>query len=405
MRILMLTQYFHPEPMFKGLPLAKAFRDRGHEVEVLTGFPNYPGGKLYDGYRLRGWQRETIDGLSVIRLPLYPSHNRSAVRRIANYLSFGLTAATIGPWLINKPDVIYIYNLITLGLSSRLIRRRTGCGVVVDVQDLWPESVASSGMMRSKFASNTLTRWCQREYQSADRLIVLSPGFKKNLVARGVPANKIDVIYNWCDETAISIPEPDEATRRDLGFAGKFNIVFAGTMGVAQALDVVIDCARLLSDSCPNVQFTLVGGGIDVERLKAKAVSLSNVQFLPAVPQREIGRVFAHADALLVHLKDDPIFQITVPSKIQAYMYAGKPILCGVKGDAATLVSEAGAGLAFQPQNAQSLADAIRKLCGMSPTELDELGGAGKKYYQDHLAFAAGVTQIEATFRAVRNER
>ena len=158
----------------------------------------------------------------------------------------------------------------------------------------------------------------------------------------------------------------------------------------------------MLLDRHPKVKFTLVGGGIDVERLKAMAAALPNVQFLPPVPQSEIGRVFSNADALLVHLKDDPIFKITVPSKIQAYMYAGKPILCGVKGDAARLVDEANAGVAFGPENPESLANAIDKLCAMSPSELSDLGLAGKKYYQAYMAFAAGVDQIENVLRAAR---
>ena len=397
----MLTQYFQPEPIFKGLPLAKALRDRGHQVEVLTGFPNYPGGKIYDGYKLRLWQREKMDGINVIRVPLYPSHDRGGLRRMFNYMSLSLSASAIGPWLIQKPDVIYIYNLVTLGAASRILRLFNRCKVVIDVQDLWPESVASSGMMKSTFAMGVLTHWCRRQYSKADRLIVLSPGFKANLVARGIAISKIDVIYNWCDETAIRVPEPNPDEARKWGMEGRFNIVFAGTMGVMQSLDAVLEAARLLRDQFPDVLFTFVGGGIDVERLKELSTAQDNIQFLPQQPQTEIGNIYSNANALLVHLKDDPVFRITIPSKIQAYLYAGKPILCGVRGDAANLVNDSGAGISFEPENAESLANAVGLLRKMDPVKLCEMGLRGRDFYSRNLSFKTGVDQIESVFRDV----
>ncbi len=401
MRILMLTQWFQPEAFFKGLPLAKNLRDRGHEVEVLTGFPNYPEGLIYDGYRMRLWQCEVLDGIRVNRVALFPSHDRSGMRCMLNYLSFATTASLLGPWLVRKPDVIYVYNLITLGMAARMIRLFRGCKVVLDVQDLWPESVASSGMMGNRFLLALLKRWCRAEYVRCDRLVVLSPGFKENLVARGIDEQRIDVVYNWCDETAMTIPEPDPTVAAELGFTNRFNVVFAGTMGVMQALDCVIECARRLETRDPEVQFTFVGGGIDVDRLKRLAADLKNVQFLARQPRSEIGRVLANADALLVHLKDDPLFEITIPSKIQAYLHAGKPVLCGVRGDAAELVCRSGAGKAFQPENPDSLADAILELRAKSPAEFQEMGRAGYDFYDQHLSFEKGVDRIEQILRGV----
>ena len=399
MRILFLTQYFQPEPNFKGLPFAKALRDRGHDVEILTGFPNYPGGVLYDGYRLGVWKKETMDGIDVFRVPLFPSHNRSGIRRILNFLSFGFTAFLLGPLLVKKPDVVYVYNLVTLGPAWRLLRLIYGCKVVVDVLDLWPESVASSGMLRSKWAMSFLSLWCRGAYRSANRLIVQSPGFKENLVARGINELRIEVVYNWCDESAITIPEPNAAVAQELGFANHFNIVFAGTMGVMQSLDTVLDAAKIVANEFSDVKFTFVGGGIEVDRLKSVSASMGNVQFLAQMPQSEIGKVLANADALLVHLKDDPIFAITIPSKIQAYLYAGKPILCGVHGNAADLVRDSGGGIPFEPEKVQSLVDAVRKLKGMTHSARTEMGLKGKSFYRDHLSFSKGVDQIETVLQ------
>ncbi len=400
MRILLLTQFFQPEPMFKGLPLAQALRDRGHQVEVLTSFPNYPGGIIYDGYRLAAWQRESMNGVDVIRLPLFPSHNRGSLRRMLNYLSFGLTTGVLGLWLVKKPDVIYVYNLVTLGTTWRLLRFRHRCRVVLDVQDLWPESVASSGMLKWSAAMRFLSWWCRREYRSVDRLIALSPGFKRNLVARGIEPSKVQVIYNWCDESAITVSTPNAEAAHNLGFSGRFNIVFAGTMGIAQALDTIIDAACIIESECPDVLFTFVGGGIEVERLKRRAELLANVQVLAAKPQSEIGVVLSNADVLLVHLKNDPIFEITIPSKIQAYMYVGKPILCGVRGDAADLIDQSGAGISFDPQDVDSLVNAIRLMRNMSSDRLSRMGLAGSKFYSERLAFQTGVDQIESILEA-----
>ena len=236
MRILMLTQYFQPEPVFKGLPLVKALRDRGHGVEVLTGFPNYPGGRVYDGYRLRPWRREVMDGIPVNRVAHYPSHDRSGVRRMLNYLSLGASAGVVGPWLVQKPDVIYAFSLITLGPAARWLRRLKGAKIVFDVQDLWPESVAGSGMLSNRLFLRILDRWCRLEYRKADRLVVLSPGFKRNLMARGIPEAKIDVVYNWCDEDSIAVPPRDPRLAEAWGFAGRFNVVFAGNLGRMQGL-------------------------------------------------------------------------------------------------------------------------------------------------------------------------
>ena len=240
MRVLLLTQWFAPEPEIKGLTFAKALSERGHEVEVLTGFPNYPEGRLYPGYRVRPWQREVMDGIRVNRVALYPSHDRSGLRRICNYLSFGASATVLGPWLVRKPDIVYVYNLVTLGFAARLLRIFRGAKIVLDVQDLWPESVASSGMMRRRAASKSPpVDGVGLNTHTLITSLFCRLGFKENLVARGICETKIDVIYNWCDEKGMVVPDPDARVAQKLGFAGRFNVVFAGSMGVMQALDVV----------------------------------------------------------------------------------------------------------------------------------------------------------------------
>ncbi len=400
MNILFLNQNFQPEPMFKGLPLVDAFRKRGHQVEVLTTFPNYPGGKIYPGYRQRLWQHEWLNETKINRVPLVPNHSRSGVRRILSYASFGMSAFLGSPFLVKKPDLIYIYNLITLVPAARLLRLLYGSRIVLDIQDLWPESVASSGMMQSALSLKLLKYFCRNQYMRADRLVVLSPGFKRNLVDRGIPESKVDVVYNWCDESSITVPMPDAEMSERFGLAGRFNIVFAGTMGVVQALDCVIEAARKLQHSDPKILFTFIGGGIEIDRLKALSADLPNVQFLPSLPQNEIGNVYSNSDVLLVHLKDDPIFRITVPSKIQAYLYAGKPILCGVRGDASDLIVESKSGLIFNPEDSESLVSAVKSLYYMPAQDRLRMGESGRRFYHDTLSMSHGIAQLESVFNS-----
>lgn len=403
MRILFLTQFFQPEPMFKGLSFARALRERGHTVEVLTGFPNYPGGKLYAGYRIRPVLREVIDGIPVTRVPLIPNHNQSSIGRMANYLSFAGSAATIGAVTAFRPDVIYVYNLVTLGPAWQVLRLRHRCAVVLDVQDLWPESVSNSGMMRSPWLNRVLASWCRRMYRSPDRLTVLSPGFKKHLEGLGVPGDRIDVIYNWCEEWPRMMDAQAESLRREAGFHGRFNVLFAGTMGKMQALEPVISAARIVEKLAPEVQFSFLGGGIEVDRLKHLSIGMRNVRFLERRSPAEAFALSAAADALLVHLKDDPLFSITIPSKTQVYLHVGRPILMGVRGDAAALVRQADAGLCFQPENPDEIARAVVELVKKSPAERQRLGANGRRFYESHLSFSFGVSHFERVFQAAHD--
>ena len=404
MRILLLSQWFDPEPGIKGLNFAKALAALGHDIEVLTGFPNYPGGRVYDGYRIRPLQRECMDGIPVVRVPLYPSHDTSSLRRILNYTSFALSSAALGTLCVKRPDVVYVYHPPpTVGLAALAMRSLFGCPFVCDIQDLWPDSVASSGMLNSTWAHGALGSWCRVLYRAASHIVVLSPGFKETLHRRGVPIEKIDVIYDWCDEQTLSTGQPTEAGRCLLGPRDRFNVVFAGTMGKVQALDSVLEAARIAATRVPSAQFVFVGGGIEVPRLTRKTadMGLTNVRFVPKQPMNEIGGILQLADVLLVHLADHQLFRITIPSKIQAYMAAGRPILGGVRGDAATLVERAGCGVTCEPENPVSLAAAVERLARMDPAALRTLGENGKKFYHENLSLQKGVREFDRIFQSV----
>ncbi|UZN04143.1 glycosyltransferase family 4 protein [Cellulomonas sp. S1-8] len=395
--VLLLTQWFDPEPAFKGLLFARELVRRGHRVTVLTGFPNYPGGRVYDGYRIRARQYERMDGVDVVRVPLYPSHDRSAIKRVLNYVSFA-ASASVAALTVPRPDVVYVYHPpATVGLPAMVLRWLRGVPFVYDVQDLWPDTLSATGMLRNPTALRLVAAWMRAVYGSAARVTVLSAGFKRSIVARGVKPDHVEVIPNWTHETAPVAPRPSPERARELGFTAEVHVVFAGQMGAAQALDVVLDAAAVLADD-ERIRFVLIGGGIDSDRLRAERDrrGLLNVELLPRRPPEEIGEILALGDGLLVHLRDDPLFRITVPSKTQAYLRAGRPVLMGVRGDAAELVEQAEAGIAFEPENADDLVRAVRQLASMTADERHAMGARGADYYQQHLALQQGVGRFEA---------
>jgi colanic acid biosynthesis glycosyl transferase WcaI len=401
-RVLLLTQWFDPEPAFKGLVFARELVRQGFEVEVVTGFPNYPGGKVYAGYKIKLIQRERIDGVEVTRLPLYPNHDQSAIKRVLNYASFAASALFYGLFMAKRADVMYAYHPpLTVGVAASLIRWLRGIPLVYDIQDMWPDTLRATGMLNNPRALSLVGRVCDWVYRRVDQVVVLSPGFKRLLVQRGVTESKIEVIYNWADESALSTPTGTLAAN----FPGddRFKIVFAGNMGKAQALDAVLQAAEILQGRGSRVCFVMLGGGVEVGRLKERtnALALDNVVFLPAVPMAEVGTVLGAADALLVHLRKDPLFEITIPSKTQAYMAVGRPLLMAVNGDAAALVTQSNSGLTAESENPVALADAAQRLADMPLDQLYAMGNRARQFYQERLGLAVGAGRFGEVFKAL----
>lgn len=404
MKILLLTQWFDPEPCFKGLGFARQLARRGDTVEILTGFPNYPEGRVYPGYRIRPWKVERVEGFRVCRVALYPSHDRSALRRSLNYLSFALTSAILGPFLVRRPDVIYAYHPPgTIGLPALLLRWWFSAPLVYDVQDLWPDTIAATGMASNRTALLLLDHLCRFVYRHADQLVVLSPGFRRVLIDRGLPENRIQVIHNWAPDEAPDVSTQPLSRPRS---TNEFRVVFAGTLGFAQALDPVLEAAAQCVVSVPQARFVFVGEGVERSRLEieARKLQLGNVEFVPRQPPSVMPSIFDQADALLVHLKDDPLFAVTIPSKTQAYLASGRPLIMAVRGDAARLVERANAGVLAEPEDPASITAAVEKLASLSPEDRERMGAAGKAFYQRELAIDVAVDQFRALFHRLTGE-
>ena len=305
-----------------------------------------------------------------------------------------------------RPDVVYAYHPPgTVALPVAAARLVRGAPFVYDVQDLWPDTLAATGMLREGRVTRLVGRAMETTYGLASHVVVLSEGFRSRLVERGVPVDKLTVIPNWAPEHEVLVEDPRPARRR-LGLDETFNVVFAGAMGPAQQLDVILDAAELLQGES-DVRFVLLGSGMDEPRLRARAADrgLDNVQFLARRPPSEVGEVLAAGDALLVHLRPDPLFGITVPSKTQTYLYAGKPVLMGVRGDAARMVTESGAGDLLRPGDAANIARAVRASSAAASAARLEMGRAGRRYFDEHLSLRVGSDAFATVLEEAARQR
>lgn len=405
-RILIITQWFDPEPTFKGILFAKELVDRGFDVEVVTGFPNYPGGNLYEGYKIKLIQKETIDGVSVTRVPLFPSHDKSKLGRIFNYSSFALSSLLYGLIFAKRPDVIYVYHPpLPASISALIIKLFRRVPVVLDIQDIWPDTLQATGMINNLRLLGVISKVCDLVYSSVTKIVVLSPGFKKLLIDRGVPNSKIEIIYNWADEKVIRNKITN--TPKELAHIKGFKILFAGNVGQAQGLNVILEAALSFKDEILKPQFLILGGGLQLNDLKRRAddLKLTNVHFLPAVTMEKVGGFLSAADALLIHLNSNPLFKVTIPGKTQAYMAAGKPIIMGVSGDASNLVLRADCGVCFEPEKPADLVQVVKILMLLPPTEIQKLGVNSERFYDEHLSVKVGVDSFVKIFNEVIKTR
>lgn len=407
MKISFISQWYDPEVGSAAIPgaVVRALQARGHEVEVITGFPNYPSGRLYDGYRVRPYRRELVRGVRVHRVPLYPSHDRSPVRRILNFVSFMVSASTLGSALARRAQVALVYSTpATVGMAGIVLRSLLRRPFVLYIQDVWPDTLTATGMLPARLvgpAEWVLHRFCNRVYRSASHIAVISPGMKTLLIGRGVPADKIDVVYNWVDEEMF-VPQPPKARRE-----GPFEVMYAGNIGDVQGLDVAV---RAIAQLGPDADILLrfVGTGVAVPSLQRLAHELGvadHVSFEGPRPIAEMSAVMASADLQLVCLKDDPLFHLTMPSKIQAILASGRPLITCAPGDAATLTRDSGAGWAVGAGDIEGLAAALRDAMSVPHEELEARGRSGREYYEQRLSAAVGSELLEAALvRAVRGE-
>jgi glycosyltransferase involved in cell wall biosynthesis len=383
MKILILSQYYWPES-FRINDVAASLRDVGCEVTVLTGQPNYPDGQTFSGYRAWSIRREVHEKIPIHRVPLAPRGRASAGRLVANYLSFLTTASLIGPWLLRHQrfDVVFVYGVspILKIFAALAVRRRTGGVLVTWVQDLWPQSLQVTGHVRSPRVLGAVAAVVRWLYRRNDLILVQSQGFVP-IVAAMAGSTPVEYHPNPGEQAFMAPPGTTAALELQPGF----NVVFAGNLGTVQALDTVLAAAGLLREE-PDVRFVLIGSGSHGEWLEreVRRLGLTNVQLPGRFAPQDMPSILAQASALLVSLTRDTTLSQTVPSKIQAYLASGRPMIASLDGEGARVVKEACAGPVCPAEDAPALANAVRALHALSPEERAGLGRAGRSYYLKH---------------------
>ncbi|MEI6300022.1 MAG: glycosyltransferase family 4 protein [Betaproteobacteria bacterium] len=402
MRVLIVSQYFWPEG-FRINDLVKTLAEKGVEIDVLTGKPNYPEGSIYPGYRALGCQIEHWSGATLYRVPLMPRGGKSEARLTLNYLSFVISALFFGPWLLRRQryDAIFVYGLspILQAIPALFLGWLKRSPVIIWVQDLWPESLEATGYVRNRHLLAQVAKVVSFIYRHTDLLLVQSRAFIP-FVAALAPGksilyypNSVDVSFSLSEIVALpEIPGLDQG----------FSIVFAGNIGAGQAVEVIVEAAALLQ-GYEAIRFVVVGQGSRWEWMREQVAlrGLTNVYLPGRYPVAAMPGLMQKAGALLVSLADQPIFAATVPNKVQAYMASGRPILASLNGEGARLVVEADAGLATPAGNAKALAEAVLKLFQMTPAERERLGANGRRYFKAHFDHDMLTDQLIGHFRAV----
>lgn len=401
MRLGILSQWFDPEPGGAAIvgSLARQVVLEGHEARVLTGFPNYPEGKLYDGYKLSLRQREWHGAVGVRRVPLYPSHGDSVLGRLANYGSFALSATAASSYL-SDVDALWVYNSPpSVSAPAWVIRKRMGVPTLLHVMDLWPDSLYASGFgapfAPGSMLGRALEAAVRASYDSVDRVAYISPSVGSLLRERGVDAEKLVYIPLWADEALFYPREADEATARDLGLQGRLVVLYAGTIGRAQGLDAVLEVCRRLS-GLDDVVFAFAGTGTAEPDLRALArrLRLKNVTFLGQLPKAAMPQVLALGDVHLVSLAASPLADASIPSKMQAIMAMGKPFVVAAGGDAASVVHQSGAGWASAAGDVDALEDAVRAALEAGKEGLAARGALARSYYESEFSLEVGVRRL-----------
>ena len=381
MRILVVTQLFWPEVAdYKNRKLASKLIKKGHEVTVLTCFPNYPLGRIYDGYKQKLRQWEFIDGIKVLRVPIYPDHSSSIIKRVLHYTSFFLTCLIIGMTSVDKPDVIFVdASPMTVGLTTG-IYKLFGIPVFMDIVDLWPEAITSSDMASSSIVNRCANIIAKISYSIASKIGVPTEGFKAILLDRGLKEDKVSVLPIWADKNVFVKQDRDIEFGNRYNLFGKKCIIHAGNIGYFQAIEHVLYTAKLLRDH-EDIHFVFVGGGRDQELMKGKCrtLGLNNVTFTGVYSKDKIPGILAWADALLVSLRAHPYLSLNYPSKLSAYMAAGRPIIAFAEGEAQRLVDENELGFSCCPGRPKELARTIINLFKLSDSELEAMGLRAKK--------------------------
>ncbi len=405
MKLLIVSQYFWPEN-FRINDLATELVERGHQVTVLTGQPNYPSGKTFPGYRWYSARQEIWKGMRIIRCPLIPRGNGGGFRLAINYLSFALSASLATTFMLkDRFDAIFVYepSPITVALPALLLRKLRQSPVLLWVLDLWPESVAATGAIRSRLVLHLIGMLVRFIYARCDRILVQSKGFVEHVLNRGGHPESVRYFPSWAEPVFVSPPDTPIPYQLPRGFT----VVFAGNIGVAQGFASILDGAELTRDR-KDIQWILVGDGrlASWVRSEIQRRQLQDTVRMPgSFPLESMPALFAQADTLLVTLKQEPIFALTIPAKVQSYLACGKPIIGMLDGEGAEVLLQSGGALVGPAEDSFSLVKNVLKLSNMWPSTRQKMGENSRQYYLTHFDRMLLVSQLETWFNELQTSR
>lgn len=372
MKILVICQYYYPEP-FRVNDICEEMVRRGHKVTVVTGEPNYPEGQIYKGYENHAKADEVVNGVKVHRCPIIPRKS-GKLYRFLNYYSYSHEAKKYIDKL-DGFDIVFVNQLSPVMMAEPAIKykKKHGVPVIMYCLDLWPESLVAGGVRRESLIYKVFYRISKRIYRKADRILITSRMFRKYFEEQfGVDGDKIDYLPQYAEELFEQLPykEPD----------GEINLVFAGNIGAVQSVETIIRAAEKLKDK--SFHFHIVGGGTDLERLQGLAVNYGNITFYGRRSLKEMPDFYAKADAMLVTLKADPVLSLTLPGKVQSYMAVGKPIIGAIDGETMEVINAANCGYCGPADDADELVKNIELF--MENVDKNQMGLNSRKFYEKY---------------------
>jgi colanic acid biosynthesis glycosyl transferase WcaI len=404
MRILIISPHYKPEEVAAAATfveeIALDLTHRGHEVTVLTAFPNYPTGKVFAPYQGKVFQRETINGIPLIRVWIYATASKKLWPRLLNFGSFSLTALLGGVMTRTRPDILYVMMPpLPLGMAGILVGKAKRARVVVNVQDIHPYAAVATGVLTNRRVIRFF-EWMEKWiYRHVDHIVVISRGFRDDLIGKGTPEEKISIVSNWADPNFITTGPQDNGFRSEIGANGKFVLVYSGGLSHNSNLEPVLGAAELLRDQ--PFEFVIVGDGVRKAALQAIAAEkqLDNVQFWPFQPLERYPDVLRAADMNLVTLSAQAAL-VSVPSKIFKQMAAGRPVLAITAHDTEIerLVRDANCGLTVEPDAPCALAEALQ-WAACHPTDCAQWGVRARQYFESHHCRAHCMDQLESVFQ------
>lgn len=396
-RVGIISQWYSPEPVLIPKTIADALVEDGFSVRVLTGFPSYPGGTLYPGFDARSACTSDLDGAQILRVPTFFSHDKSAARRALTFLSFAWKSTRHRAFL-RDCDVVYVYGTpMTSALAAFVLSRQNRVPYVLHVQDLWPESVVDSGMLKPGLSRSLIKRavaaGLRHVYNLAQHIVVISPGMRLALVNRGVAPEKISILLNWDANEGNALsgkPTPRETAQR-------IRCTYAGNIGLMQDVETIIRASAAVQDEM-QIDVSIYGSGVAENAVKAIATELDarNVTFHGRVSSQEMIEVYRRSDYQLVTLKDRDVFRMTIPSKFQSSMSNGVPVITTVAGDLAKICEENQLGLVADPESTASLADAFRRAAELGSLGRENMATRAREFYWENLAAAKAIESIRA---------